>query len=268
MATLLKHFAANTDGRDYVVGDIHGHFELLEALLAYVGFDTTRDRLFSVGDLIDRGPESDRVTAYLAKPWFYAILGNHETMLLNVAPVVMQGHLDSYGEARWRRNGGAWYFDLDRPEQEAIYSAIAPLPAAAEIVLRNGARAGLIHGDLSSSWSQLRETRGATTKPANPHQVEDLVWSRELAHSVAYNVIYDMDYNVAIRGIDVVFFGHTPMRKPVRAENTRWLDTGAGNGNWLSLAELAVEGRVWSMAALDQLVTEGWAITRADFEDK
>lgn len=266
MPVLLKDYVVNTDGRDYVVGDIHGHFSLLEALLIYVDFDTARDRLFSVGDLIDRGPESRKVVEYLAKPWFHAILGNHETMLLNVAPVLMQGRRDSIGEVRWRRNGGDWFFELDCSEQDTIYAAVKRLPVVAEIVLPGGVRAGLAHATMWPNWSQLRDVSGATTKPANPHQVEDLVWSRELAHSVAYNIIYGMDYNVAIRGIDVVFFGHTPMKKPVRAENTRWLDTGAGSGNRLSIAELATEGHVWSMAAADHSVIEGWAVTRTNLE--
>lgn len=267
MSTLLKHYDANIFGNDYVVGDIHGQFELFEALLGHIGFDSEHDRVFSVGDLIDRGPESRRVVEYLAKPWFHSILGNHETMLLNVAPVIMQGRSDSIGEVRWRRNGGDWFFELDCSEQDTIYAAVKRLPVVAEIVLPGGVRAGLAHATMWPNWSQLRDASGATTKPANPHQVEDLVWDRELAHSVAYNVIYGMDYNVTICGIDVVFFGHTPMKKPVCAANTRWLDTGAGNGNRLSMAELAIDGRVWSMAAADRSVTTGWVTTRADIEN-
>jgi len=47
----------NQAGKDYVIGDLHGCYELLERLLDAVGFDKSKDRLFSVGDLIDRGPD-------------------------------------------------------------------------------------------------------------------------------------------------------------------------------------------------------------------
>ena len=54
----LERFERNESGRDLVVGDIHGMFPHLSALLAQLEFDESRDRLFSVGDLVDRGPAS------------------------------------------------------------------------------------------------------------------------------------------------------------------------------------------------------------------
>ncbi|MCA4078770.1 metallophosphoesterase, partial [Pseudomonas kurunegalensis] len=54
----IKRFAANRAGRDFAVGDIHGHFTRLQAALDSAGFDPAIDRLFSVGDLVDRGPDS------------------------------------------------------------------------------------------------------------------------------------------------------------------------------------------------------------------
>lgn len=76
-------FPANLNGRDFVVGDLHGHRALLERALKHQGFDPRCDRVFSVGDLIDRGPESLASLELLAKPWFHAVLGNHELMLLH-----------------------------------------------------------------------------------------------------------------------------------------------------------------------------------------
>ena len=42
----------------YIVGDLHGCRALLDEQLLAVNFDTRRDLLVSVGDLIDRGPDS------------------------------------------------------------------------------------------------------------------------------------------------------------------------------------------------------------------
>ena len=73
----------NEAGRDFVVGDLHGHRELLERQLEQMGFNTHFDRLFSVGDLIDRGPHSLATLALIEEPWFHAVLGNHELRLLH-----------------------------------------------------------------------------------------------------------------------------------------------------------------------------------------
>ena len=66
MPEILQHFARNTHGRDFVVGDIHGCFDLLQQALDEAAFNPDRDRLFSVGDLIDRGPQSPQVLLWLS----------------------------------------------------------------------------------------------------------------------------------------------------------------------------------------------------------
>ena len=48
----------NETGRDFVIGDVHGEYDTLEAMLAELEFHPGRDRLFALGDLIDRGPRS------------------------------------------------------------------------------------------------------------------------------------------------------------------------------------------------------------------
>ena len=62
----LQRFELNTAGRDFGVGDIHGYFTKLQAALDAIGFNPAVDRLFSVGDLVDRGPESAEVDTWLA----------------------------------------------------------------------------------------------------------------------------------------------------------------------------------------------------------
>ena len=57
-----KHHCAvgmNENGRDLVVGDVHGCFRTLDHALSEFGFDPSRDRLFGVGDLVNRGPHSE-----------------------------------------------------------------------------------------------------------------------------------------------------------------------------------------------------------------
>lgn len=72
----------NTVGRDFIVGDLHGRRDMLDRLLQKVDFHTATDRLFSVGDLVNRGPDSWGCLELLRESWFYPVLGNHEAMLL------------------------------------------------------------------------------------------------------------------------------------------------------------------------------------------
>ena len=62
-----------TGDRDWVVGDVHGCFETLRQALRGIDFEYGRDRLFSVGDLIDRGPNSIGALEWLetnaSRPW-------------------------------------------------------------------------------------------------------------------------------------------------------------------------------------------------------
>lgn len=71
----------------YIVGDIHGCFDTLQALLAEVGFEPGCDDLWAVGDLIGRGPKALKTLSYLHQlgDSFQCTLGNHDLHFLAVA---------------------------------------------------------------------------------------------------------------------------------------------------------------------------------------
>ena len=73
----------------YVVGDIQGCFEPFQCLLERVKFNPDKDRLWSVGDLVNRGPQNLETLR-----WFYAhrdnitmVLGNHDLHLMAVSEI-------------------------------------------------------------------------------------------------------------------------------------------------------------------------------------
>lgn len=63
---ITKKFDRNLAGRDFVVGDIHGAYDLVIQGMKAARFNPTCDRLFAVGDLIDRGPGSHRAARFLS----------------------------------------------------------------------------------------------------------------------------------------------------------------------------------------------------------
>ncbi|MDR0966456.1 MAG: symmetrical bis(5'-nucleosyl)-tetraphosphatase [Myxococcales bacterium] len=77
----------------YAVGDIHGCFDELQALLRRVDFCPGRDELWLTGDVVNRGPRSLDVLRW-AK-WHAGavrlVLGNHDLHLVSCALGVGQG---------------------------------------------------------------------------------------------------------------------------------------------------------------------------------
>ncbi|ABS77008.1 bis(5'-nucleosyl)-tetraphosphatase (symmetrical) [Coxiella burnetii] len=67
----------------YIIGDVQGCYRELQELLELIQFDSTKDRLGFVGDLVNRGPNSLEVLRFLkslSSPLI--VLGNHDLYLL------------------------------------------------------------------------------------------------------------------------------------------------------------------------------------------
>ena len=221
----FKFFNRNTKGRDFVVGDIHGHFSALEKLLAQVKFSVEKDRVFSVGDMIDRGPESIRAIEFLNYPWFHAIRGNHEQMLLDAA--------ESLPVSRnWVTfNGGNWWRDIPDHLQPRIRAVIQQLPLAIEVDTPKG-RIGVVHADIPTGlpWKDF------VNLLSSDRDVQDqALWSRS-----RFKQIQLMGRTQPVSGIDMIIFGHTPVSKPVHEGNVIYIDTGAPYTNDQMLGTLTM----------------------------
>lgn len=228
MSLLLK-LPRNADGRDFVVGDLHGEFDRLEELLVEVGFNYKVDRLISVGDLVDRGPDSDQCLEWLARPNFFAVMGNHELMALAHACG------DAMHAVEHVTNGGAWMADMTQDVKMEYANAFARLPLAIELDTAAGP-VGIVHADVPAgmSWQHLtRELDGGLRDHANW-----LLWSRERIKAEAEGeTILNVD------GIRRVYVGHTPVKEPRAIGNVMHIDTGACFGGPMVLVD-ALTGEV------------------------
>lgn len=202
--TTIARFPLNRHGRDLAVGDIHGHFDRLEKTLAAVRFDPAVDRLFSVGDLVDRGPEPEKSLQWLARPWFHAVRGNHEDYAIRWA---RSRRMDA---ANYRRNGGGWFLDLDVADQDRFAREFTRLPFAIEVETQGGI-VGIVHADCPV-WS-WRRMESALQRRAGQARC---MWSRDRLTNGDMSGVADVRAVVA---------GHTPVEQPVVLHNVYHIDT-------------------------------------------
>lgn len=105
----------------HAIGDIQGCCDELRALLSRIGFSADRDRLWFVGDLVNRGPQSLEVLRYVRALGDNAIvvLGNHDLHLLAIAcgcrPPRRSDTLDEV---------------LQAPDRDALFEWLATRPLA------------------------------------------------------------------------------------------------------------------------------------------
>lgn len=182
----------NSSGRDFAVGDIHGSFDALYRALEHIGFDHINDRLFSVGDLVNRGSQSSEVTTWLDYPWFYAICGNHELMTIQRADsdAVITHDTSPYPQP--------WFEALSPAEQRRVATRLAALPLIMEVATTTGP-VGLIHADCpSDDWNDIRSMNWDERNDCDP-LVNTCLWSIER---------YKRRYTGAVHNIRAVVHGH------------------------------------------------------------
>jgi serine/threonine protein phosphatase 1 len=82
-----------------VIGDIHGCIKTLQ--LVYKKLKNETDEVYTVGDLIDRGPSSKSVIQYCIDKDIKLTKGNHEDLLINAI-----SHPNKHNIVLHYRNGG------------------------------------------------------------------------------------------------------------------------------------------------------------------
>ncbi len=178
---------------DYLIGDVQGCCDALERLLARIGFSPSRDRLWLLGDLVNRGPASLATLRRLAGLGEAAtcLLGNHDLHLLAAHHGVRRPHrgdtLDDILAAPDRGTLMDWLRRQRLAVHEAgwlmVHAGVMPqwsrddtlaLAAEVEAVLRSPDLPGFLHemyGNEPARWdaaltgsARLRFTVNALTR--------------------------------------------------------------------------------------------------------
>lgn len=197
-------------GRTLIIGDIHGCADELELLLEKFQ-PAPEDRLIAVGDLINRGPSSERVLLLARRHGIIPILGNHERRFLaaksgKASRILKNGDRKSYRQlvdADWDWVA-SWPHVLDLPELNAL----------------------VVHGGFAPflEWSAQRPdvvTRiQVLTRKLRPAKRSESPTGRPWAD------LWD--------GPQHVYYGHTPRREVLHHPHATGLDTGCVYGGHLT----------------------------------
>ena len=206
------------DKNVFYVGDIHGEITKLNEKLSDIKFNKETDILISVGDLIDRGENSLACLELITEPWFHAVRGNHEELMIRSLIDKCENHLSC-----WLSNGANWYFDLnqeDRMYANDLAKIASELPYVIE-VLHRGKKVVVCHANYPND-----EYTGEIDKC----DLHDIIWDRSRIES--------FKKEETIKGADHFVFGHTPLRRHTNLGNCHWIDTGAVFSKELTVIKL------------------------------
>lgn len=292
---MIHTLEQNHNGRDFVVGDLHGNYNMFMAGLDYLKFDSANDRVISVGDVIDRGPDSLKCLQLNFEPWFRQIKGNHEHLMMQA--VKHEGHRDLFFY-----NGGEWAMEYVNEiyrgeiylDETADLIALTDILETAPDVIRmkvNGEWKYIVHAELpyyrnvtgvsdteeyDAKWSDaLMASDGidAILMQTDSFGSLPITWNRNIWRQIAWmeltpvrlaglRSIYDQYIAPHISDqFGTVISGHTILREPVRLPHHLNIDTGAFMpSGTLTILELGTD-RVFSVDK--QLNARGTVIRQA-----
>lgn len=262
--TFMKSYSANMDGRDFIVGDLHGCFDELQMLLKHVKFDPNQDRLFSTGDLMDRGPKSFECVTLLSKDWFYPVLGNHEDLTLGKLETMeeFKNNQQDLGEEFHLSDEEKNYLNEFKPYRQKLLDM--PLVIEIDHVLYD--KVYIVHAEVLpehlNRFSSTQEQRDDYNKYYNAMQKFDftpkiasffkkyegdlldyslkqkLLWSRKNItgfYTRFEKEITEGDFNSIHKArIDTsvkIFCGHNVVPFPMKIGLQYYIDTGAALGH-------------------------------------
>jgi bis(5'-nucleosyl)-tetraphosphatase (symmetrical) len=142
----------------YAIGDVQGCYDQLMRALERAGYDDARDRLWFVGDLVNRGPQSLATVRFVKSLGTrqVTVLGNHDLNLLAVADGFRNRHRgDTIGDI------------LAAPDREELLAWLR----GQKLMHAEGAWA-MVHAGLLPQWS-IAKARACATEVERALQAPD-----------------------------------------------------------------------------------------------
>lgn len=132
---------------NYAIGDVQGCLSVLEKLLDHIQFDSSKDKLWFCGDLVNRGPQSLETLRFIKKLGNHhpVVLGNHDLHLLS---------LSYHAHSGWKED--TLQDILTAPDRDELMAWLRQKP-----LLYHDDHLGftMVHAGLASSWDLLTAKR-------------------------------------------------------------------------------------------------------------
>ena len=295
MKNPIETFEPNLVGKDYVIGDLHGCFDMFLRLLEGIDFDPAVDRMFSVGDLVDRGKRSRECLGLIREGWFHSTLANHEQLMIQS----FAG--DDLRAVDWIRNGGMWGFEalnkrcsglIPTDEESEIWDLVKEaeeLPFLITVKMPDGKKFHIIHAEMLGTQNITDEDladpvtvyRMATTLSQDRNRGDSFLWSRyHFGNFSGTDLVPHRDK--VIRAIKLnktkeffspemshIISGHTVLQRPMTLIGQTNIDTGAYYAeSYVNKAGYTVEGPKWAgLTCVDLQEWKFYQATETEFRE-
>lgn len=206
----VTHSRSGPHGRIIFIGDIHGCATELESLLKILA-PTQADTLVSVGDLINKGPDSPRVLAMAREHAILPILGNHEMRMLNA-------HLQKSTKSL-KAGDKTTFKQLSEVDIDWIKSwpLVRHFPTENLLTVHGGFLPGIPWNQQSADVVTRIQVIDPSGKPAKRNEAPECPsWAESW------------------EGQEFVVYGHTPRKEPIRHKRAIGIDTGCVYGGSLT----------------------------------
>ena len=211
--------------RHFVVGDIHGRYDTFISLLEAIDYNEETDMIYSVGDLIDRGPKSVEVVKFFQQGNTWAVLGNHEQMVIN--------HQEWWQTWMYPPNGGPATqaslreHGLDTTWLRRIFSKFPICLDVGEDDDPNAFR--IIHAEQPVEWTE-EVFRHFLEQESDDAPEGQLLWGRGAVTRAKRNIEQMRPAGDGFTFPDDwtkrnIFCGHTPTERIIKVNNMYWIDT-------------------------------------------
>ncbi|TKB44004.1 metallophosphoesterase [Thalassotalea mangrovi] len=194
--------------RVFVVGDIHGNLASLKSDLRRAAFEPDSDVLISLGDIINRGPDSFDTVQYLRSIGALMVLGNHEQMLIES---VLQN--DTQMRKIWLAAGGKWRKKVAKKQLTEMAQWFLTHPLSIVLHYRDK-KIGLSHTRPKQwDWSADYQT--------NADVIDALLWDKSLVATKNCK---------GNQGVDLSIHGHSKVEHPLWIGSSYHIDTSYFRG--------------------------------------
>ena len=224
--------------RHYVIGDIHGEYQMLMELVEQLPNDA---KLIFVGDLVNRGAQSREVIDFVKKRAFKVVKGNHEGYLLEFGAMF----IDSFENNDCRRSSNIW---LHKSASEVLRSYNLLKQGSFEVI-RN--REGLERLKRDLAWIkrlplyfEMGEVEGYQLPIVITHGSIGDFWYAKESNPVLFEEQALRNRNPpSLESPIFNIYGHESRKDILVGENFINLDTGSGKYCDGKLTAYCIESR-------------------------